>query len=146
MGKHLLVFRHVKSNFNSLIFYFAFLLDLQCIDSSRNACPSGPSYEHEHCWWKLYRRSQYFCFYFKLKCFEYCTCMISQNKWQFFLSITKTVLSIIQKSMSFQRYFIFVQQVGQYNFGISFSLMQFGHYFMCLLIVESLVARSILIS
>ena len=27
MGKHLLLFRHVKSKFNSLIFYFAFLLD-----------------------------------------------------------------------------------------------------------------------
>ena len=34
---------------------------------------------------------------------------------------------------------MFVQQLGQYDFGISFILMQFDHYFMCLLIVESLV-------
>ena len=86
MGRHLL--GHVNSNFNSLILYFAFLLDLQCIDSSRNSCPSGPSYEHEHCWWKLHR-SQNFYFYFKLRCFDYCTWFFKINGNLYVSSITK---------------------------------------------------------
>ena len=58
--------------------------------------------------------------------------------FMFYLSPKKFYPSS-KESMSFQCYFMFVQQLGQYNFGISVILMQFDHYFMCLLIVESLV-------
>ena len=138
MGKHLLVFTHVKSNFYSLIFYFAFLLDHSALivpemlvhlvhhmnmNTVDGDCTEGLSI---------------FIFILNSIALNY---MIFQNKWQFLCFVHHQKSFIHQKKHVISILFHVCAKLGLYiyNFGISFILMQFDHYFMCVLIVESLV-------